>query len=93
MFHLSSHSLRRAASSGPARTSIVLAASSAVGLASGKIGSPVKMPAAALAGGAALHILGMRTLGEGAMAGGAALLGCKIGGKWAERDGAPPAAR
>ena len=85
--HLTSKGLlakakKLAQSEGPVRSSLVSSTAAGVGLAAGKRGKHDKtVEIAAVAAGAGLNLIGMHGIGDGAMAGGATLLGYKFGVK------------
>lgn len=77
---------------GPVRSSLVSSTAAGVGLAAGKRGRrDNKVEIAAVVAGAGLNFVGMHGLGDGAMAGGATLLGYKLGVKRAQPEIAPVA--
>lgn len=90
MLHLSSRNLLRRAAhvleSGPARSTAISAVSGGVGLLAGKREDAKKVPIAAVAAGVALNFVGLHTLGDGAMAGGATILGYRVGAKMARKN-------
>ena len=99
--HLNSKNLLRRAKdaleSGVGRTTAITAVSGGVGLLAGKREDAKKVPIAAVIAGAGLNVVGLHTLGDGAMSGGATLIGYRMGAKWArkaaqKRLAAPPAA-
>lgn len=85
--HLTSRGLmakakKLAQSEGPVRSSLVSSTAAGVGLAAGKRGKrDNKVEFAAVVAGAGLNFVGMHGIGDGAMAGGATLLGYKMGVK------------
>lgn len=85
--HLTSKGLmakakKLAQSEGPVRSSLVSSTAAGVGLAAGKRGKrDNKVEIAAVVAGAGLNFVGMHGIGDGAMAGGATLLGYKMGVK------------
>jgi hypothetical protein len=88
MLNLTSHGLRglaRKLESGPARSIAISAAAGAVGLAAGKLEDAKKTPLVAVAAGAGLTLLGLPTLGDGAMSGGAAIIGYRFGARMGKR--------
>lgn len=88
MLRLTSHSLRGLAhklESGPSRTIAISAVAGAVGLAAGKLEDARKTPLVAVGAGAVLKLVGLHTLGDGAMSGGATILGYRIGARSAKR--------
>lgn len=94
MLHLTSHGLRGLAhklESGPARSIAISAAAGAVGLAAGKLEDAKKTPLVAVGVGAGLTLLGLHTLGDGAMSGGAAIVGYRMGARMGKRRAAPVA--
>lgn len=85
--------LKNVTAKGPGRSAMVSVASGGVGLAAGK--SQVhrkKIVIGSLVVGAAANVVGMNSVGDGLMAGGATLLGYKLGAKRAA-GGLPMAAR
>jgi hypothetical protein len=88
-FNLTSHGLlqkaARALESGPARSSAISATSGAVGLIAGKREDARKVPIIAVVAGAGLNVMGLHTIGDGAMAGGATILGYRMGAKMARK--------
>ena len=71
-----------AQSEGPVRSSLVSSTAAGVGLAAGKRGKhDHTVEIAAVVAGAGLNVIGMHGIGDGAMAGGATLLGYKFGVK------------
>jgi len=87
MLRLSSRGIFKTLESGPARSVAISAASGAVGLTAGKLEDARKTPLVAVAGGAALQLVGLHTLGDGAMAGGASIIGYRTGARWGKRRG------
>jgi hypothetical protein len=88
MLRLTSASLRGLAhklESGPARSIAISAAAGTVGLAAGKLEDAKKTPLIAVAAGAGLTLLGMNTLGDGAMSGGAAIIGYRFGARMSRK--------
>ena len=87
--HLSSKNLLRRAKnaleSGVGRTTAITAVSGGVGLLAGKREDAKKVPIAAVVAGAGLNLVGLHTLGDGAMSGGATLIGYRMGAKWARK--------
>lgn len=84
MLNLTSHGLRslaRKLEGGPARSVAISAAAGAVGLAAGKLEDARKTPLVAIGAGAAMMLVGLNTLGDGAMSGGAAILGYRMGAR------------
>lgn len=85
--HLTSKGLlakakKLAQSEGPIRSSLVSSTAAGVGLAAGKRGKRDNtVEIAAVVAGAGLNFVGMHGIGDGAMAGGATLLGYKAGVK------------
>ena len=92
MLHLSSRNLLRKAArvleSGPARSTAISAVSGGVGLVAGKREDGKKVPLIAVGAGVALNFFGLHTLGDGAMAGGATILGYRMGAKMARKANA-----
>lgn len=67
---------------GPARSALVSASSGAIGLAAGKSEHhKKKITIGAVAVGALANVVGLHGLGDGMMAGGATLIGYKLGAK------------
>lgn len=89
MFHLTSHGLlgkaRRALESGPARSAAISAVSGGVGLISGKREDAKKVPLVAVGAGVVLNLVGLHTLGDGALAGGANIFGYRFGARMARK--------
>jgi hypothetical protein len=89
---LSSRNLLRKAAhvleSGPARSTAISAVAGGVGLLAGKREDAKKVPIAALGVGVALNVFGLHTLGDGSMAGGATILGYRMGAKMARKESA-----
>lgn len=84
MLHLTSSSLRQIRDKlehGPQRTAAISVISGSVGLIAGKLEDARVTPLAAIGAGTALQLAGFHTLGDGAMAGGAAILGYRLGAK------------
>lgn len=87
--------LRRAKNAlehGPARSGAIMAASAGVGVVAGKKGDMHTIPWYAAGTGVALNLVGLHTLGDGAMSGGLTLLGYKTGAKMANKAAAAPVA-
>jgi len=76
---------KRLGSSGPARSAVVTSTAATVGLVAGKRRDSKTVPLVALGAGAALNLVGMNALGDGAMAAGATILGYKMGAKGAQQ--------
>ena len=74
--------IKRIGSSGVARSTVVTTSAASVGLLAGKRRDSKHVPLMALGGGAALCLVGADSLGNGAMAGGATILGYKFGAKY-----------
>ena len=89
MLHLTArnilHKAKHAIESGPARTTAIITTAGGVGLIAGKREDARKVPIAALVGGAGLKFLGFHTLGDGAMSGGATMLGYRMGARMARK--------
>lgn len=97
MLHLSSRGLigkaRTALEHGAPRSGAILAMSSGVGILAGKRGDVKKVPMGAAAAGIGLNLLGFHTLGDGALAGAATLIGYKQGAKRKALASGPAAPR
>lgn len=101
MLHLTKnllHKAKNALEHGAPRSTAISAVAGGVGLAAGKREDARKVPVAAMIGGAALKLFGFHTLGDGALAGGATILGYRTGARMARKQAAPqlpagPAAR
>jgi hypothetical protein len=91
MLHLRARDLARKLEHGPARSIALSTVAGGVGLAAGKLEDARKTPLVAIAAGAGLQLLGLRTLGDGAFAGGATILGYRLGARMSRRS-APPVA-
>lgn len=81
--------LRRAKNAlehGPARSGAIMAVSAGVGMVAGKQGDMKKVPLYAAGTGVALNLIGLHTLGDGALSGGLALLGYNRGAKMGARQ-------
>lgn len=82
---------KKMAQSGPGRSGVVTIAAGGVGLAAGKSEANKKrIIIGSVIAGAGANLIGMNGLGDGLMAGGATLIGYKLGAKHA--GGAPVAA-
>jgi hypothetical protein len=90
MLHLTArnilHHAKNTLEHGAARSTAISVTAGTVGLVAGKREDAKKVPVAALVVGAAAKLGGFHTLGDGAMAGGATLIGYKIGAKMARKD-------
>lgn len=79
--------------SGPARSGIISSAAGGVGLAAGKSElHKKKISIGAVVVGAGANLIGMNGVGDGLMAGGATLIGYKMGAKHAQRAAGRPVA-
>jgi len=85
MLHLSRkgliHKAKVALEHGAPRSAAILTMSSGVGILAGKRGDVKKVPLGAAAAGVGLNLLGFHTLGDGALAGAATLIGYRQGAK------------
>lgn len=93
MLHLTSHGLLAHASRGTqhglGRSSAIAATSFAVGLAAGKLEDARVTPIAAVGIGFLASAAGLPAFGDGAMGGGAAIFGYKLGARHARRHREP----
>jgi Na+-driven multidrug efflux pump len=79
------NSIKNLGHSGAFRSGVVVSTSGVVGLIAGKRGDARTVPLVALGTGAALNLVGANALGDGAMAGGATILGYRMGAKSARQ--------
>ena len=93
MLRLSSHGIFRALENGAPRSAAIAATAGTVGLVAGKLEDCRKTPLVALAAGAGLQLVGLHTLGDGAMSGAATLVGYRMGARHARRALAAPVAQ
>jgi hypothetical protein len=80
------HHAKHALESGPARSTAISTTAGAVGLVAGKREDAKKVPIAAIAVGALAKVGRFHTIGDGLMAGGATLIGYKVGAKMARKS-------
>lgn len=92
MLHLSAsnilHKAKHALESGPARTTAIITTAGGVGLLAGKREDARKVPIGAVVAGAVLKLGGFHTLGDGAMSGGATMIGYRMGARMARKAAA-----
>ena len=89
MLHLTAsnvlHHAKHALETGAARSTAISVTAGTVGLVAGKREDAKIVPIAALVVGAAAKLGGFHTIGDGAMAGGATLIGYRVGAKMARK--------